>query len=112
MAAKTTYIATDPDGGEHTRTTHRTYTHAVLVYTFHYKNDPDYWADLLPRMRTWDQPERLAKAEADAAKATGEREWLCYGFSGRLDLAQKEAAKVAKHRKPGERVEIVPVAVK
>jgi hypothetical protein len=29
--AKTTYIATAPDGSEHRRTTDRTYTHAVLV---------------------------------------------------------------------------------
>lgn len=31
MAAKTTYTATAPDGTVHTRTTSRTYTHAVLV---------------------------------------------------------------------------------
>jgi hypothetical protein len=27
----TTYVATAPDGSEHTRKTDRTYTHAVLV---------------------------------------------------------------------------------
>lgn len=35
--AKTTYIATAPDGSEHRRTTDRTYTHAVLV------EGPDGW---------------------------------------------------------------------
>lgn len=35
--AKTTYIATAPDGSEHRRTTDRTYTHAVLL------DGPDGW---------------------------------------------------------------------
>lgn len=32
MAKKTTYVATAPDGSTHTRTSARTYTHAVLVF--------------------------------------------------------------------------------
>ncbi|MBP2451974.1 MULTISPECIES: hypothetical protein [Mycolicibacterium] len=32
MANKTTYVATAPDGSTRTRTSTRTYTHAVLVF--------------------------------------------------------------------------------
>lgn len=58
---KHTYTATAPDGSTHTRTTDRTYTHAVMVRR--------------------DSSDR----------------WGCPAFSGRHDLAVKEAARFAKH---------------
>lgn len=43
MATKTTYIATAPDGTESTRTSARTYTHAVLVFNKSYKESVETW---------------------------------------------------------------------
>jgi hypothetical protein len=41
MAAKTTYIATAPDGSVHTRTTARTYEYAVLIHVTDGWNNPE-----------------------------------------------------------------------
>lgn len=40
---KTTYVATAPDGTEHTRTSNRVYTHAVLVYGPSWDNPEPHW---------------------------------------------------------------------
>lgn len=58
---KTTYTATAPDGRAFTRTSARTYTHAVVVL-----------------------------CGTDRESAT----WKLYGFNGRQDLADREAAKL------------------
>lgn len=109
--SKTTYIATAADGTEHTRTTDRVYTHAVLIYRMHYSNDPAYWSELIATMETWNQPERLAETKAEAAKATGEPEWMLSGFCGRYDLAVKLAEK-KRQQYPTATVEIVEAVAK
>lgn len=63
---KTTYVATAPDGSTHTRTSARTYTHAVLVTD---RNVDCYGKDV-PK-------------------------WGAVGFCGRPDLAEKLRAKSA-----------------
>jgi len=65
MAQKTTYVATAPDGSTHTRTSARTYTHAVLVFG-----------------RNWYAVEHDLPAS-----------WGLISFNSREDLAVKEAAK-------------------
>lgn len=65
MAKKTTYVATAPDGSTHTRTSARTYTHAVLVFG-----------------QNWYAKEHNLPAG-----------WGSISFNSREDLAVKEAAK-------------------
>ncbi|WP_346407477.1 hypothetical protein [Mycolicibacterium conceptionense] len=60
MAKKATYVATDPDGTEHTRTSTRTYTHAVLATD----RNLDCYGNPVPK-------------------------WIVTGFCGRPDLAEK-----------------------
>lgn len=111
--AKTKYIAVDPDGGEHNRSTDRTYTHAVLVYSLSWQQDRDYLIRTIEYISGWDveksphKTSRLAELQAALDACTGQRTWGCYGFCGRHDLAVKTAAKVQKARKDGDRVEIV-----
>lgn len=66
MAKKTTYVATAPDGSTHTRTSARTYTHAVLATD---RND-DKDGNPVPK-------------------------WIVTGFCGRPDLAEKLRASCA-----------------
>ncbi|MFV8051552.1 MULTISPECIES: hypothetical protein [Mycobacteriaceae] len=69
MAKGTTYVATAPDGSTHTRTSARTYTHAVLVFG-----------------RNWYAEEHNLPAS-----------WGLVSFNSREDLAVKEAAKWFGH---------------
>jgi hypothetical protein len=46
MAAKTTYIATAPDGSVHTRTTARTYEYAVMIYSVDYGATEPTWGPI------------------------------------------------------------------
>lgn len=43
---KTTYVAIAPDGSEHTRTSSRTYTHAVLCYGTCWDSPEPSWGHL------------------------------------------------------------------
>ena len=106
------YVVTDPDGGEHTRTSARTYTHAVLVHFLHVDNDADYIQASIDRLRPHWTAEEIGRLEQKRDAATGERTWAVFGWCGRPDLALKEAAKVTKHRQEGDRVEIIAVAVR
>lgn len=83
-AKKITYVATAPDGTEFTRTSARTYTHAVISLS--------------------------GKTEETAT-------WGYIGFSGREDLAVKEARKwrtgvVYCSGDTFYRIEVVPVTVR
>lgn len=66
MANKTTYVATAPDGTEHTRKSTRTYTHAVLATD----RNLDGYGNPQPQ-------------------------WILTGFCGRPDLAEKLRASCA-----------------
>jgi len=106
MAAKTVYIATDPDGGQHTRTSHRTYTHAVLVKRLNWEDDPVGLAETIERLRPHWTDERglkkLAEYEAKLAVASGKATWYAHTFCGRPDLALKAAATITKNVKADE----------
>ncbi len=100
MAKGTTYLATSPDGDVFTRTSHRLYTHAVLVHRLFWFNDRDY----LTRTNGLN-PQLLEEA-------TGKPSWGCYGWCGRPDLAERLARQAQKNLKPGDRVEIVALDTK
>ena len=58
-AKKTTYVATAPDGTEMTRTSARTYTHAVLAYGTSWNNPEPHWGYI-----SFNGSEELSQKEA------------------------------------------------